>query len=163
MQEKHYIWLIFITVVLFAIIGLLFAKGNFLTGADVAEVSIDTSETEKATSEQPAQPSEEDELKKKQEMIEESFKNATSQAIKDVSFISCVEVRLHKNLPQGALKGVVQKMLIKINGHSETKVEGYPDRCSENGRKAIQNYCYNKQVLQREKTCETRCISGICV
>ena len=161
MQEKYYIWLIFITVVLFAIIGLLFAKGNFLTGADVAEVSIDT--LEEAAPDEQTTPSEEDEIKKKQEMIEESFKNATSQAIKDVSFISCVEVRLHKNLPPGALKGVVQKMVVKTNGHSETKVEGYPDRCSENGRKAIQNYCYNKQVLQREKNCETRCISGICV
>lgn len=159
MNEKYYLWLIFIAVVLFALIGIVIVKGPSLTGADVAETSIDTtSEVEIPSEKAPV----EDEAKKKQEIIEESFKNATTQAIKDVTFISCVEVRLHKNLPPGALKGVVQKLRIKINGHEETKVEGYPDRCSENGRKAIENYCYNKQVLQREKTCETRCISGIC-
>lgn len=166
MQEKHYALLIFIAVLLFAIIGLLILKGN-LTGADVAEVSIDTSVSEDSSTQNEAvldqsTDSAEEELKKKQEFIEESFKNATTQAIKDVKFLSCSEVGLHKALPSGSVKGVVQKFVVKINNHEETKVEGYPDRCSENGKKAIVNYCVGKQVMQREKVCDKRCIVGIC-
>ena len=162
MQEKHYALLIFISVLLFAIIGLLILKGS-LTGADVAEASIDTSVSDDtSTNNAVSDSSAEEELKKKQEFIEESFKNATTQAIKDVKFLSCSEVGLHKALPSGSVKGVVQKFVVKINNHEETKVEGYPDRCSENGKKAIVNYCVGKQVMQREKVCDKRCIVGIC-
>jgi hypothetical protein len=158
MQEKYYAWLIFIAVLVFAAVGLILIKGN-LTGAQVAESQVEIGGDEPIAEQTP---SEEDELKKKQEQIEEAVRNATTQAIKDVTFLACMQVGLHKALPPGSVKGVVQKRLIKINGHEETKIDGFPDKCSENGKKAIVNYCIGKQVFQKEKVCDKRCVAGIC-